>query len=83
MSDPQTTIHPRKTHVFCFVDGTLSVLGDGYVGKGDGWFTFDEEVIDWQPHDEKSGNYLTAKIPHSELLALRDFLNNHFPVEVK
>jgi hypothetical protein len=75
------TTPPRRQHAFCFVDGTLTVLGDGYHGKGDGWFTFDEDVIEWQPHDEKSGSYLVAKIPRSELIALRDFLNGHFPPE--
>lgn len=76
MADPKPTIR----HVFCFMEGALTVvLGDGYAGKGDGWFTFDEDVIEWHPHDEKSGNYLLAKVAKAELLEMRDFLNKRFP----
>lgn len=69
----------RRCHVFSFVDGKLTILGEGYAGKGDGYFAFDEDVTDWQPYDDRSGYYLVAKIPQSELLALRDFLNAQFP----
>lgn len=74
-----STAEPKRQHVFCFVDGQLTVLGDGYVGKGDGWFSFDEDVVEWENHEEKSGIYCVAKIPESELIALRDFLNERFP----
>lgn len=79
MSDSEPVILKYR-HSFSFVDGSLTVLGDGYVGKGDGWFTFDEDTIELHPHDDRAGSYFMAKIPMSELIELRDFLNKRFPI---
>ena len=70
-------LRPRKSYVFSFDGGNLTVLGEGHPEQGSGWFTFDEDEVQWRPHDEKDGCYLLANLPKSELIELRDFLNKH------
>lgn len=59
-----------------FVEGTLSIKAQGY-GAQNGWgeLVFDEEQIDIRPKEEANGSYAVIEISASELIALRDFLN--------
>lgn len=70
----------KKRYVFGFVNGNLSVDGEGCANEGDGWFTFEEDNVDWHQYDEKSGTYLLVDVPRSELIELRDFLIQRFPL---
>jgi hypothetical protein len=65
------------------VDGaSLTVRRSGYGHEnGSGYFVFDENDVQWQPHDEREGHYLEVKLARSEMIELRDFLNREFPPE--
>lgn len=74
---PETTEAQNKRQAsLSFDGGTLTIRLSGYGEEnGSGWFTFDEDDVEWQPHDERSGSYLVAKAARSEMIALRDWLD--------
>jgi hypothetical protein len=63
--------HDLKTMArLIFEGGSIGVRINGYPNNGDGEFLFDEEEADWG--DTK---LRIVKVPKSELIALRDFLD--------
>lgn len=63
----------KYVHTLSFCEGALSVESENGIRKR-AYFVFDENEIEWQPHDEKSGNYLVGRIDLDELRELRNFL---------
>lgn len=80
MSEQQPEI--KQSAVMCVDGASLTVRRSGYgEHDGSGFFVFDEDDVEWQPHDEKAGCYLEVKLARSEMIELRDFLNREFPPE--
>lgn len=64
--------HGLKTRsMLVFDGGSISIRIDGFTNNGDGEFAFNDYDADWD------GNARIVKVPKSELIALRDFLNKH------
>ena len=66
----------KQTSNLIFCGGVLALRQSGHGDKnGTGYFQFDETDMDWQPHDESDGSYIRIELPRSELIELRDYLN--------
>jgi hypothetical protein len=69
-------IELKKSAVLCFDGGTLTINRDGFGDdNGRGYFAFDEDNVEWVPHDERAGCYLQFALAPSEMAELRDWLN--------
>lgn len=72
---PDQTTELKRSATLDFEGGMLTINLSGFGDKnGSGCFVFDEEDVQWHPHDEKSGCYLAVDIPRSEMVELRDWL---------
>lgn len=75
----------KRSPTLVFEGGTLVLNMEGYADPGSGHFAFTED--DLHPlseyDDEDGGRWdgFLAKLPASELVAIRDFLNTHLPAE--
>lgn len=71
----------KQLKTLAFVEGALTIKARGY-GAQNGWgeLVFDEGQIDIRPNEEKDGSHAVIEIAHSELIALRDFLNTTLPL---
>jgi len=66
----------KEVGVFCFDGGQVQIRLAGHGDRnGSGFFQFEEADITWQEHDDSGRQYLRVELPHSELIALRDYLN--------
>lgn len=66
----------KRTANFVFEGGILAIRRSGHDERdGSGYFQIDEADVEWLPHDEAEGSYLKVELRHSEVLALRDYLN--------
>lgn len=63
--------------VLVFADGALHLNRDGT-----GSLVFREDELEWEPDDESPVDYRVAKLPASEVIAIRDELNKRFPATV-
>ena len=64
-----------------FEGGSLTVRTMGYGDSdGNGWFCFAEEDAEWED-GEDGKSYRIVNVPNSELIALRDKLNEVFPAQ--
>lgn len=72
----------KRLQTLNFCEGTLSIKADGY-GERNGWaeLVFDENQVELQPKEDRSGGYAIIEIAPSELIALRDWLNKTLPVK--
>lgn len=82
MSDEPASQTTIKHGAVMEVDGTsLHVRRSGYgEHDGSGYFVFDENDVQWLPHDEREGSYLEVKLARSEMIELRDFLIREYPL---
>jgi len=64
-----------------FEGGALTIKRSGFPNNGDGTLTFDDDKLDWEHKIDRDGSYRTISLPHSELVAIRDFLNKELPPE--
>lgn len=70
----------KRNHVFCFEPATLTLFQEGHGEKnGSAELTIDERYASVIPHTDSEGSYISVKIPRSELIELRDFLNKTIP----
>lgn len=73
----------KRTYNFCFEPGVLAVHESGYADRdGSGYFQFDEDDVDFHPYDDKAGNFVQVGVDKSELIAMRDFLLDMFPIDI-
>jgi hypothetical protein len=65
---------------FGFDGGSLTIrtVGDK---AGTGWLCFAEDELEWEQDQESSKDYRICNLPNSELIAIRDKLNEVFPAE--
>jgi hypothetical protein len=83
VTDQTTTPDPKMSAVFSFEHGSLTLRRSGYGPEnGNGWFCFDEGSLDWEPYEEWSGQAAIAEVCRSDLIELRNWLNQEFPPEV-
>jgi hypothetical protein len=65
---------------FSFEPGCLNINLAGYADKdGDGTLCFADSALEWETDPETGKDYRWVSLPNSELLALRDKLNEVFP----
>jgi hypothetical protein len=70
----------KTSEAFCFHDGSLTVKMTGYDdADGSGYIAFNDEALDYEPHEEDSGTTRFQNVSKDDLVALRDFLNRVFP----
>src|SRR6202030_1276922 len=70
----------KTSEAFCFHDGSLTVKTTGYgEADGSGYIAFNDEALDYEPHEEDSGTTRFQNVSKDDLVALRDFLNRVFP----
>jgi hypothetical protein len=63
-----------------FEGGSLYIYAAGHGSKdGDGYFVFSPDEADWERDDETGKDYCVVKSNNSELIFLRDQLNQWFP----
>lgn len=71
----------KRRETLSFDPGTLSVRISGYGAQNySAEFIFDWNLVDHRPNEEDSGSYVAIDLPHSELIAIRDFLNRVIPL---
>jgi hypothetical protein len=78
MSTHDTTAKRTLTKgaVLSFEGGSLHIHQSGPRAEpGSGYFIFDENDVQWVAHDEKEGCYLEVKVARSEMIELRNWLN--------
>lgn len=62
---------PKTAFVLGFEPGILEVYGKEYGDKaGYGCLIFDEDDIEWEPHDDRNGGFFRVKLDRSELLEI-------------
>lgn len=70
----------KFSEAFCFHDGSLMVKISGHGDSdGSGFIAFDDNALEYEPHEDNSGTTRFQNIPKSEMVALRDFLNRVLP----
>jgi len=70
----------KTSEAFCFHDGSLTVKTTGYgEADGSGYIAFNDEALDYEPHEEDSGTTRFQNVAKDDLVAMRDFLNRVFP----
>lgn len=70
----------KRSYALSFIPGEISIQTDGYGdGNGDGYIAVDEDELEFEPRESRSGNIAVLKIKKSEWLSIRDFLNERFP----
>jgi hypothetical protein len=62
------------SHILGFHPGEFMVRSDG-----SGSIAFDEDDVDFEPCDDRVGNIIKVELEASELIAIRDWLNERFP----
>jgi len=68
----------KYSQYFGFDDGGLTIKQQGYGdADGSGYFTFNEDVLDWK--NDEGREYAVIKIKNDELIFIRDHLNTLFP----
>ncbi len=69
----------KYSEAFVFEGGSLTVNTTGYgAANGAGWLCFLEKELEWERGDNGQ-DYRIANLDRSELIALRDKLNEVFP----
>jgi hypothetical protein len=72
----------KYSHSFTFDGGFLEVKTSGHGDKdGSGLFVFDEETVNWEAREERSGCDLVVTCAKPDMIDLRDFLNRMYPIE--
>lgn len=77
---PHATPGFNCSEYFGFEGGSLTIrtVGDR---AGSGWFCFAEQELDWETDDETGKDYRICYLANSELIAIRDKLNEIFPAD--
>ena len=77
---PHATPGFNCSEYFGFDGGSLTIrtVGDR---AGSGWFCFAEQELDWETDDETGKDYRICYLANSELIAIRDKLNEIFPAD--
>lgn len=71
----------KRRETLSFDPGTLSVRISGYGAQNySAELIFDWNLVDHRPNEEDSGSHVAIDLPHSELIAIRDFLNRVIPL---
>lgn len=71
----------KRRETLSFEPGTLSVRISGYGAQNySAELIFDWSLVDHRPNEEDSGSHIAIDLPHSELIAIRDFLNRVIPL---
>jgi hypothetical protein len=61
--------------ILIFENGSLAVKRSGFGNNnGDGVLGFNDDDLQYEQHTDKEGSYRYINLPHSELVAIRDFL---------
>lgn len=63
-----------------FEGGSLTIRTTGYDVNGWGWFCFAEGEAEYETDDETGKYYRIINVANSELIAIRDKLNEIFPL---
>lgn len=72
--------HGKYTLAFGFEPGALNIKLAGHdTSDGNGEFVFADECLEWDEDQETGKQYRWVAVPNSELLAIRDKLNEIFP----
>ena len=70
----------KSSQALSFLGGVLVVTTDGSgEDDGSGHIALDEAELRREPNEKAAGYTSWVNVPKSELLALRDFLNERFP----
>lgn len=71
----------KKSHALSFEPGVLEVKTEGWDGReGNGHIAFHERELHWERNEDSNDCTVFVPLARSELIAIRDFLNDRFPI---
>jgi hypothetical protein len=69
----------KVSEAFVFEGGSLTIKTSGHDPGGDGHFVFAEDDAEWEQDEESPKVYRIVNVANSELIFIRDKLNEVFP----